>query len=159
MKKKLLLGLFLLPLLMGAGENSGAPVSSFPCENRVILVNRSAESDNFIDYWENDFRKNNPAVCEIPYSEYQKMYQRYIALNKEDRTIVNTTYDSREPEYTIGSIIRTLVNKYYPNSRSVTQEKQKLDQSTIIVIATVVALVGATAISILYILKNNKVIK
>ena len=39
------------------------------------------------------------------------------------------------------------------------EEKQKLDQSSIIVIATVVALVGATAISVLYILKNQKVIK
>ena len=55
--------------------------------------------------------------------------------------------------------IYEMVNKYYPNHNKVKEEKQKLDQSSIIVIATVVALVGATAISILYILKNQKVIK
>ena len=46
----------------------------------------------------------------------------------------------------------TLYNK-------IKNEKQKLDQTSIIVIATVVALVGATSISILFILKNNKFIE
>ena len=161
MKKKFLLPiLFLLPLLCGGfNKSNNTSNNEFLHANRQYLVQKSHESDDFISYWENDFREHNPEVCEIPYEAYHEMYERYIALSKEDREVVNSTIDTREPDYTIGAIIKTLVNKFYPNTNSTKQEKQKLDQSTVIIIATVVALVGASAISVLYILKNNKVIK
>ena len=158
--KKLILPLFLFICLFGLNSKNSAknPINDVktPAISRVF---RSAASDSFIAYWEDDFRVNNPAVCDISYDAYKPMYTRYLELSKEDREVVNATKDKLEPEYTIGAIIRTLVNKFYPNNRKVQQDKQKLDQSTIIIIATVVALVGASSISILYILKNNKVIK
>ena len=157
---KLLLALLALPLLFGGSNKNTVKAPVFECKfPSFSLVNRSAETDSFIDYWENDFRANNPAVCDIPYSAYKEMYDRYSALTKADRELVNEIHDGREPDYTIGQIIQTLVNRYYPNTQKIKTEKQKLDQSTIIIIATVVALVGATAISVLYMLKNNKVIK
>lgn len=159
--KKLLLGIFLLPLLCSfsfAHKNIENTIirAEYPAVCRVL---RSSESDNFISYWNNDFRVNNPKVCDITSDAFYPMYDRYIALSKEDRQIVNSTIDNLEPDYTIGDIIKTLVGKFYPNNKKSKNEKKKLDQSAIIIIAVVVALVGATSISILFILKNQKVIK
>lgn len=149
-----------LPLLFGVSSKNTVKTPVFDCKTPVIsYVSRSADSDAFVEYWENDFRANNPSVCDIPYSEYQKMYEKYAALSKADRQLINEIPDQREPDYTIGEIIRYLVTRYYPNTKKVAAEKKKLDQSTIIIIATVVALVGATAISVLYMLKNEKVIR
>ena len=157
--KKILLGLFLLPLLGGLSAKNTSKTSVFTAEKPVIYRSLDDTAEGFIDYWENDFRANNPAVCDIPYEAYKEMYSRYLALSEGDRITVNATKDIRESDYTIGQIIRTLVNRFYPNNQKMENDKSKLDQSTIIVIATVVALVGATAISVLYILKNNKVIE
>ena len=152
--------LFALPLLFTGNAKNSCKTSVFAVKNCAIsYVTRSSSAPAFISYWENTFRNDETPVCDIPYDDYKKMYEQYSELSKEDREIVNATSDKREPEYTIGKIIQTLVNKFYPNTKKVMAEKQKLDQSTIIIIATVVALVGATAISVLYLLKNNKVIK
>lgn len=157
---KLLLGLMLLPCLFGFNcKNTVKNPVNYSQNQSFAMVSRSAESDSFVNYWQNDFRVKNPAVCDIKYEAYKEMYGHYLDLSKEDREIVNAVKDELEPDYTIGSIIRTLVNKFYPNNKKTVQEKEKLDQSTIIIIATVVAIVGATSISILFILKNNKVIK
>ncbi len=157
---KLLLGLLLLPCLLGFNGKNSVKNQVNPINMPSFsIVSRSTESDAFVTYWQTDFRVNNPEVCNIKYDAYKQMYDKYLLLSKEDREVVNSVQDTLEPEYTIGSIIRTLVNRFYPNNKKVTEQKQKLDQSTIIIIATVVAIAGATSISILYILKNQKVIK
>ena len=149
-----------LPLLFGVSSKNTVKTQVFECKTPVISsVYRSSESESFVDYWENDFRVNNPSVCDISYNSYREMYERYSALSKSDREIVNAIPDKYEPDYTIGEIVKYLVTRYYPNTQKVKAEKKKLDQSTIIIIATVVALVGATAISVLYMLKNQKVIR
>ena len=155
--KKLLLAIFALPLLVGCGYKSSDSAIN---NAEPALSNRwyrSAVTD-FTSYWET-FRETHPAVCDITFEEFKEMYSHYLALSKEDRAIVDGMKDPKENDYTIGSIIRTLVNKFYPNNSKIKTEKEKLNQSTIIVIATIVALVGATSISILYILKNNTVLK
>ena len=157
---KLLLSILALPLLFGVSSKNTVKTPVFESKTPVFsYVSRSAESDAFVDYWENDFRANNPSVCDIPSEAYQEMYSRYSQLSKADKEIINEIPDQREPDYTIGGIIKYLVTRYYPNTQKVKAEKKKLDQSTIIIIATVVALVGATAISVLYMLKNEKVIR
>ena len=159
MKKLLIPFLFLICFLGLSSKNIvKTPINEYknPIILRATVLNTS---DTFIAYWQNDFRVRNPSVCDIPYDQYKEMYDIYLTLSKEDREIVNATKDLLEEKYTIGDIIRTLVNKFYPNNQKLKSEKQKLDQTSIIVIATVVALVGATSISILFILKNNKVIK
>ena len=158
--RKLFALLLAMPLLTGFSSKNTVKTPVFECKSPIISnIYRSSESDQFIDYWENDFRLNNPSVCDISYNAYQEMYGKYSSLSKTDREIVNEIPDQREPDYTIGEIVKYLVTRYYPNTQKVKAEKKKLDQSTIIIIATVVALVGATAISVLYMLKNQKVIK
>ena len=159
--KKVLLGIFLLPLLFGFfnAPKSAKNTANVVEKPQIARVLRSTQSDEFISYWNGEFRVQNPQVCDITSTEFYPMYDRYIALSKEDRAIVNETADELEPDYTIGQIVRTLVAKFYPNNKKAKNEKKKLDQSAIIVIAVVVALVGATSISILFILKNQKVIK
>ena len=156
--KKILLGILFLPSLLGLLTLKSSNLSDFSAQKPSISrIYRSTESDGFLAFWL-IFREENPAVCDITYDAYKAMYEKYSLLSKADKEIVNASPDIEEG-YTIGSIIKTLVNKFYPNNKKVQIEKQKLDQSTTIIIATVVALVGASAISVLYILKNNKVIE
>lgn len=158
--KKLLLPLFLLPLMLGFAGKNPVRTDAFGAEIQYTLPDPiPSTAAEFIDYWENDFRKDEVPVCEITQKDYQDMMSVYKTLSDADKEIVNAHEDSRDKGYTVKQIIQTLVNKYYPNNQKMKEEKQKLNQSSIIIIATVVALVGATAISVLYILKNNKVIK
>ena len=158
--KKLLLPLFLLPLMLGFAGKNPVRTDAFGAEIQYTLPDPiPSTAAEFINYWNNDFRVANPAVCDITKEAYEEMMSIYRKLTDADKAIVNSTKDALEDQYTIAQIIQTLVNKYYPNNQKMKEEKQKLDQSSIIIIATVVALVGATAISVLYILKNNKVIK
>lgn len=158
--RKLLLSVFLIPLLFGFSHSSKNTKNSGFAENslQISYIYRSSHSDEFIEYWNNEFRSSDVPVCNITYESYLEMYEKYQALSKEDREIVNAAPDIDEG-YTIGQVIRTLVQKYYPNNSKGNSDKKKLNQSAIIIIAVVVALVGASSISILYILKNQKVIK
>lgn len=157
--KKIFLPLLLLPMMFGISSKNSVKTASFAVKTPSFsYVNRSAASSDFLAYWV-QFRTDNPEVCEITKPVFEDMYRNhYLPLSQEDKDIVNASKDIDE-EYTIGQVIRGLVNTFYPNHNKVKEEKQKLDQSSIIIIATVVALVGASAISVLYILKNNKVIK
>ena len=158
--KKLLLSIFLIPLLFGFGSTRKNQINrDFVMEKpQISRVLRSTQSDDFISYWTNEFRVEWPAVCDITREAYQEMYSHYEPLSKEDKATVNAAPDIEEG-VTIGQVIKTLTQKYYPNNNKTKNEKKKLDQSAIIIIAVVVALVGATSISILFILKNQKVIK
>ena len=157
--KKIILPLLLLPMMFGLSGKNTVKTKSFATKSASFaIVSRSSASQDFLDYWL-VFRAENPEVCEIDRATFNEMYYgHYLLLDEEDRKIVIAAKDIDE-DYTIGQVIQGLVNTFFPNHNKVKEEKQKLDQSSIIVIATVVALVGATAISVLFILKNNKVIK
>lgn len=157
--KKLFLPLLLIPMMFGAFSKN--IVKTDVIDVKTPAISRAIRNNSehpFLDYWA-EFREAHPAVCDISKEDYEAMYRIYSSLEKEEKEYINAQPDGFEEGYTIGQVIKTLVNKYYPNQQKVREEKQKLDQSSIIVIATVVALVGATAISVLYILKNQKVIK
>ena len=158
--RKLLLSVFLIPFIFGFSSGVKKTKNNGFAENslQISYIYRSSQSDDFIDYWNTEFRSSDVPVCDISYESYLEMYEKYQALSKEDREIVNAAPDIDEG-YTIGQVIRTLVQKYYPNNSKGSSDKKKLNQSAIIIIAVVVALVGASSISILYILKNQKVIK
>lgn len=157
--KKFLLPLLLLPMMFGLSSKNTVKTESFVSKSASFsLVSRSNAAEDFLAYWL-VFREENPEVCEIDKAAFDEMYYgHYLLLSEEDRKIVIAAKDVDEG-YTIGQVIQGLINTFFPNHNKVKEEKQKLDQSSIIVIATVVALVGATAISVLFILKNNKVIK
>lgn len=159
--KKWLLSILALPLLFGFSSNAKSSKNTeIAAKNpQIVRVFRGEALNSFITYWNEEFRVENPKVCDITYEAYVPMYDRYQALSKEDRASLNETADLLEPDYTIGAIVKTLVARFYPNNNKAKQEKKKLDQSSIIIIAVVVALVGATSISILFILRNRKVIE
>ena len=157
--KKIILPLLLLPFALGFSGKNTVKTETFVAKSpSFAIVRTSPEAQSFLDYWV-EFRTANPEVCEMTREVFNEMYyQHYLQLSEEQRKEVVDSPDVDEG-YTIGNVISALVNTFYPNNAKVKEEKKKLDQSSIIVIASVVALVGATAISVLYILKNNKVIK
>ena len=159
--KKLLSLVFLLPfaISLSFSKNTCKTQQNYYKSPEFALVSRSSKISEFLTYWNEDFRPANPSVCDITLEAYKEMYAKYQELDKDDIQVLNETQDILEPDYTIGQIIKTLVQKFYPNNKKVAANKKKLDQSVIIVIAVVVALVGASAISVLFILKNEKVIK
>ena len=158
--RKLVLSILLLPLIFGVSscKNNAKKASNLGYQLKIAVISRSSYTDEFIFYWETQFRTKHENACDFTKAEFEEMYAKYILLSKEDRTYVNAQADLQEG-YTIGDVIKTLVTMYYPNNNKTKNEKKKLDQSSIIIIAVVVALVGATSISILYILKNRKVIE
>ena len=83
----------------------------------------------------------------------------YSKLNQNDRQKAVLTEDPIQPIYTIGQYINELVKKFYNPTAANSVSKPKLDQSTTIIIAVVVSIFGMSAISVLYILKNKKVIE
>lgn len=156
--KKFLLPLLFVPLMFGAFGKNSVKTESFSVKSSSFsIILRQNDEHPFLDEWVK-FRTDHKEICDITKPEFQEIYALYINLSKQEKEYVNAEPDVEEG-YTIGQVIRTLITRLYPNNSKVREEKQKLDQSSIIIIATVVALVGATAISVLYILKNNKVIK
>ncbi len=125
-------------------------------QNPIIL--RNSATDSFVSYWKSEFKPEGVRACDISKEKYLEMMDRYLDLTKDEQAEVNIVNDLEEG-YTIGDVIKTLVNKYYPNQQSIKDEKPKLDQRSIIIIASVISIVGMSAISVLYILKNRKLIK
>ena len=155
--KKILLGIFLLPLMFGFSSKNVVKTETFAAKSpSFALVRSEYTAEDFLSFWAN-FRESHE-VCDITKEQYEEIYSNYSKLSNSDKVIVNNS-DDKDEGYKIGDVIRMLNNKYYPSTSKMKNEKKKLDQSSVIVIASVVALVGATAISVLFILKNNKVIK
>lgn len=156
--KKFLLPLLFFPLMFGVISKNSCKTDSFSVKSPSFSIAlRQNDEHPFLDEWVN-FRDEHKEICDVSKAEFQEIYSLYINLSKQEKEYVNAQPDV-DKGYTIGQVIRSLISRLYPNNSKVKEEKQKLDQSSIIIIATVVALVGATAISVLYILKNNKVIK
>ena len=153
------LGLLMSTLVCGASfafnNSDGYRVSSAS----EVRVYRSVESDSFInDVW-TPFRVAHPDTCSVTYAEFKPVYVAFKALSSADQQVVSQTIDPIENEYTIGEVIKEMVRNVYPNNGSTKQEKQKLNQKSIIILAVTVSLIGASAISVLYILKNQNLIK
>ena len=154
---------FLLPLLLlSLGAFSG-PISQEPQQNADFhvqnAINRSVESDDFLTYWKEDFRKNEQgeivAICDITYSSYKEMYERYIALSQEDREVINATSDYEEG-YKIADSIKQLISMFSSTPKQ--NERMVLDQKTTIIIVVSVAVFGMSAICVFFVFKNNKFI-
>ena len=160
MKKWTKLFLF-LPLVAFAA--SGVNLESKPVlpeKNHIISRENSPAVDNFLDYWVNVFRAKYPSsVCDVTREDFDLLMEQYDLLNTSEKEIVNATKDTHQPEYTIGEVIKTIVDYVYPNKKSSEDSKKKLNQSKTIIIAVVVSIFGMSAISVLYILKKDKVIK
>ncbi len=163
MKKWKLFNLLLLPLLFGGFTLLSAsnlsnnepnvievkaidylPFEDFMSEYTTI---RNAQADD-----------NRPSACDANKEEYDQIMEIYDKLNQNDRQKAVNTPDPIQENYTIGQYINEIVRKFYTPAVSNSASKPKLNQSTTIIIAVVVSIFGMSAISVLYIMKNNKVI-
>ena len=158
---KLLLTLLTLfaPLLGSSTSNS------FEQKSEVLHVKmdiKSAESDEFLSYWRDDFRKDDQgkliAICDITYAEYMSMYEKYATLNESDRNIINSTADYEEG-YTIKDSIKELIRIYSGKKQNSEGERRTLNQSSTIAVIVVIAVFGMSVICVFFVMKNVNLIK
>ena len=148
-----------------------APLSfgSFTHENNQkteeiheIYIKRSAESDDFLTYWKEDFRKDNEGeiipICDITYTRYKEMYSRYVELSTSDKNVVDSTPDY-EQGYTIKDSIKELIRIHSNKGDNRSSDKRVLNQSSTIIIIVVIAVFGMSTICVFFVLKNNKIIQ
>ena len=160
MLKRLIAFLLLLaPLSFGGFKHEST--ANMP----VLLekyIKRSVESDSFISYWKDDFRKDEAGniipICDITYNSYKEMYSKYVLLSKSDRETVNSTPDYEEG-YTIEDSIKELVRIHANHAPQKDTERRTLNQSSTIIIIVVIAVFGMSTICVFFVLKNNKIIK
>ena len=160
MLKKLFAFLLLLaPLAFGSFNR----VST---QNMPVLqeksIKRSVESDSFISYWKEEFRKDDNgqiiAICDITFNSYREMYGKYVLLSNEDRKTVNSTPDFEEG-YTIEDSIKELIRIHGNHNNTKPTERRTLNQSSTIIIIVVIAVFGMSTICVFFVLKNNKIIQ
>ena len=152
MIKILLMTLFLFfPLTFGSFSNN------FSNNNPVLqekVPNRSAESDSFLTYWKEDFRKDDNGqiipICDITYASYTVMYGKYVELSSSDREIVNNTPDYEEG-YLIKDSIKQLISIHSNHTNPKSNERQTLNQQTTIIIIVVVAVFGMSTICVFFV--------
>ena len=154
MLKGLLLGLLsLFPLAFNGNSQNYPQKPDFLVQKSII---RSTLSDNFLTYYREDFRQNGTiAICDITYQSFKEMYDKFIALDKDDQNIVKTSADFEEG-YTIGDSIQTLLTRFSPSI--VPEEKTSLKQSNTIILVIVIAVFGMSTISVFFVFKNDKLI-
>ena len=160
MFKRLVLFLFLLaPLFSGGFKHQTHANMPLLLEKSL---KRSTESDDFISYWKEDFRKDETGeiipICDITYASYTEMYSRYVVLSNEDREIVNKTPDYEEG-YTIEDSVKELIRIHSNHTGTKESEKRTLNQSSTIIIIVVIAVFGMSTICVFFVLKNSKIIK
>ena len=159
LKRLILFLLMLAPLSFGGFKHETQ--ANMPLLQEKSL-RRSIESDDFVSYWKDDFRKDEAGniipICDITYDSYKEMYSKYVALTKEDRQTVNSTPDYEEG-YTIEDSIKELIRIHANHVSQKDTERRTLNQSSTIIIIVVIAVFGMSTICVFFVLKNNKIIK
>lgn len=123
---------------------------------------KSTESDEFLSYWREDFRKDEKGeiipVCDITYLSFKDMYSRYSLLDEESKKIINSTPDYEEG-YTIRNSIDTLIDRFKATQQVNNSNKRTLDQSSSIIVIVVIAVFGMSTICVFFVLKNGNIIQ
>ena len=160
-----MLKLFLVSLMMFFSVFSGLPTSLWPSNQRFehhSIQLKSAASDEFISYWNDDFRKDDVGniipICDITYSSFKTMYSKYVLLDTSDKAIVDATPDYEEG-YSIKDSIKTLVDMYGDNQNPTAKEKRTLDQKSSIIVIVTIAVFGMSTICIFFVLKRDNIIQ
>ena len=162
MKKKNLLKLLMIPALF-IGVSFGMVAANVSSNQNFVQIRAdSPELTAFLTRF-NEIRTlqnaNGKTICDTTKEEYEELVNLYSALTKAEQTTVNQTPDQFEANTTIGDMMKEIIRIHYNNHGSNEAPKAKLDQSTTIIIAAVVSIFGMSAISVLFILKNNKYIE
>ena len=160
MLKKLFAFLLLLAPLTFGSFSHDLPQNTPVLQEK--FVKRSIESDSFVSYWMNDFRKDANDqiinICDISYNSYREMYGKYVLLSNDDRKIVNLTPDYEEG-YTIEDSIKELIRIHGNHQNTKPAERRTLNQSSTIIIIVVIAVFGMSTICVFFVLKNNNIIQ
>ena len=161
-EKKNLLKLLLIPAFFMAVSFGYLASESVNHQNFLQIRADSPELTAFLTRF-NEIRSqqnsSGKTICDTTKAEYEELINLYSALTNEEKTQVNNTTDTYEPDTTIGAMMKEIIRIHYTNGGSNEAPKPKLDQSTTIIIAAVVSIFGMSAISVLFILKNNKYIE
>ena len=99
------------------------------------------------------------SVCDTTKEDYRTLIELYALLTDQEKSEVNATVYAKAGEYTIGDIMNEMIRIHYMKQDVSGAPKQKLDQSTTIIVAVVVSIVGMSGISVLYILKQDNYIE
>ena len=156
--RKLLLAL-LLPVLF-IGVSLIATNNTFNSGNNVIEVKAatSVDYDNFIDAYDQFRIKYPESICDISKEDCDELLRLYNKLSAEEKLDLNE-YKYGEDNFSAAQAITELKKKYYPDKEERDNKGEKISQSTAIIIVVVVSIFGMSAISVLYILKKDKVIE
>lgn len=156
--KILLMLLFLAPVLSLGFLGEKSQKSGLLPRN---LSQNATESEVFIDYWKEDFRKDDNgeiiSICDITLASYKEMYGKYVLLSDVARSEVDVTPDYEEG-YTIKDSIKELVTHYESDTKA-DNKKAKLNHSSTIIIIVVVAVFGMSVICVFFALKNGNIIQ
>lgn len=154
MKMKKLTILLLLSLGMFIAPVATSFVSG--SNNTYIAAHADSDAVNAFLTRFNEIRAGQESICNTTKDEYNELIALYSALTQEEREEVNAMMDG---DYTIGEEMKEIIRLYFSPQSISEAPKPKLDQKTTIIIASVVSIVGMSAISVLFILRNNKFIE
>ena len=98
-------------------------------------------------------------VCDTTKEDYRVLVELYSRLSDQEKVEVNATKYEKAGNYTIGDLMNEIIRIHYMKEDTSGAPKQKLDQSTTIIVSVVVSIVGMSGISVLYILKQDNYIE
>ena len=160
MLKLLFLAACMFCTFLGGSSRKTEPALTIENPMQISLV--LSESEEFLQYYKEEFRKDNSGkiinICDITYASFREMYAKYIALNDEDRKVVDSTLDYEEG-YTIKNSIDTLLDRFSEAQKSSSNSKRTLDQSSSIIVIVVIAVFGMSTICVFFVLKNGNIIQ
>lgn len=162
MKLRKMIAMLFIPVMF---LSVSVVASSFSYSNNQNYAQIRADSSSkqaFLDKFK-EIRDAQEAsgktICDTTKEEYKVLIELYSALSESERIEVGAIHDEYETKVTIGEMMKEIIRIHYTNNGVQEAPKQKLDQSTTIIIAVVVSIFGMSAISVLYILRNNKYIE
>ena len=158
----------LVALLLSLGLLVMPIASNFAYEtnnNYVVAMATPEDKEQFLIKFElirTLQRNEGRSVCDTTKEEYEELVAYYYDLSKEEKAEVNAMQDPTNlpgEDYTIGDVMKEIVRLFYTPQTPNSSNKKRLDQKTTIIISVVVSIIGMSAISVLFILKNNKFIE
>ena len=159
MKFRKLLVAILLPILF-VGASLVASNNYFKVAENVVEVKAATSQayDDFIAKYD-QIRVDYPeSICNISKTECDELLGLYNQLSAEEKLDLNE-YKCGDDTFSAAQAITELKKKFYPDKEERDNKGEKISQSTAIIIVVVVSIFGMSAISVLYILKKDKVIE
>ena len=138
-------------------------IASNYSQNSIVIAEAVEEAtvQQFLEVYNavRNAHQGKGGICETTREEYEQIMEIYQKLSANNRENVKNMDDPIESEYKIGHMLEVLVSMYSSSRTNSGERKEKLTQSTAIIIVVVVSIVGMSAISTLFILKKDNLIE